>query len=77
MTITYKQYKLLQSFFFACHCQYIEKIPTNFGHWSNLLDDRGINWRIQNLVSYLAESKENTAFYLSTLLNQNNITISE
>ena len=73
--ITFKQYDHLQSFFFALYCHYHEGIKTNFGHWANLLDDRGISWSIQNTVSELSQHKENTGFYLSTLLKQNNIII--
>lgn len=75
-TITYDQYKHLQSFYFALSCYYIENIKTNFGHWANLLDDRKISWQIQNSVAAWAEVKENNDFYLSTLLKRHlNITI--
>ena len=75
MTITYKQYQHLQSFFMALSGYYIDGIPTNFGHWANLLDDLGIPWKAQNVVSMLAENKSNTGFYLTTLLAQYEITI--
>lgn len=67
-TITYKQYQHLQSFYFAIYCHHIENIKTNFGHWANLLDDRGIPWNIQNSVANWAIDKKNNAYYLSTLL---------
>jgi hypothetical protein len=70
------QYLHLQSFFFALSCHYTKGIRTNFGHWANLLDDRGISWSIQNTVAVMAEDPENTGFYLSTLLKQHNIEVS-
>tara|TARA_R110002049_G_scaffold225946_1_gene397888 strand:- start:1143 stop:1376 length:234 start_codon:yes stop_codon:yes gene_type:complete len=74
-TITQDQYRHLQGFFFALSCHYLEGIKTNFGHWSNLLDDRGIPWNIQNSVSELAQYKINTGFYLSTLLKEKGIAV--
>ena len=75
-TITRKQYQHLQSFYFAMYCHYIEGINTNFGHWANLLDDRGISWTIQNNVAQWAETKELNEYYLSTLLkNKLNVII--
>jgi hypothetical protein len=77
-TITRAQFQHLQGFYFAMYCHYVEGIKTNFGHWANLLDDRGISWNIQNHVAAWAEEKENNRFYLSTLLkNKLNVIVSE
>ena len=75
--ITPKQFNHLEGFYFALTHHYHEGIRTNFGHWSNLLDDRNVPLRVQNITSMLAEDKRNNDFYLRNSLKKYDILVSE
>lgn len=76
--ISNDQYQTLASFFLSLWVYTHKREDYNqetfdSENWAKILDNSGISWRIQNHVSYLAQTRENAGKYLSTLLARINV----
>ena len=56
---------------------YYRRETNDFSFYAEKLDKLNISWRIQNIISFAADTKDNGYIYFSTLLKKLNIEVTK
>ena len=75
LTITRKQYDLLQGFYTHCCSAYHNDSVLDGSFWAAQLDLHRVPLNVQNTVSTLAKEPDSVCLYLSTHLRKKSIYI--
>ncbi|MFK5893574.1 MAG: hypothetical protein QM504_10170 [Pseudomonadota bacterium] len=70
MSLSFKQYDLLTSFFAHVWAFYHDEGDNEFGFWALRLDELNISWAVQNITAELAVEWPNGFSCLRVLLQQ-------
>jgi len=77
LIISREQKDLLSGFFLHCWNVFHNKEKSCWDFYAEQMDKAGISWRIQNLVAYAAEKRDNGFLYFSTVLKNLNIKVEQ
>jgi len=75
LSITRDQRDLLSGFFLHCWNVFHNGEKAFWDFYADQMDKAKISWRIQNLVAYAAENRDNGFLYFSTVLKNLNIKV--
>jgi len=74
--ITNEQFNILQGFMlYIWNCNHNDEKSVGHGYYSELMDEYGISWRVQNTAAYLMEKRENGWKYFRSLLKMEGIVV--
>tara|TARA_R110002012_G_C11473820_1_gene594263 strand:+ start:45 stop:290 length:246 start_codon:yes stop_codon:yes gene_type:complete len=73
--ISRQERDLLQGLYVHCYGVQHNGCKANYDFYVKQLDEAGISWRLQNIVSAFADDRKSRHKYFNTLLKEQNILI--